>query len=82
MSKNEESASRSSSKQFYARALLAGLGAQIAVVDGVLFGYACKGVHWKIDPNLIYVWLSATVVEVISVVYVVTRHLFPSRDTP
>jgi hypothetical protein len=65
---------------WYALSLLAGLGLQIAIVDVVLFGYAWKGVHWRVDPNLIYVWLSATVIEVISVVYVVTRHLFPGRD--
>ena len=67
-------------KRWYAISLLIGLGVQIIVIDGVLFMYSWKGVHWAVDPTLIYTWLSATVVEVIGVVFVVTRHLFPRRD--
>lgn len=67
-------------KKWYAISLLIGLGVQILIVDIVLFLYAWKGVHWKVDVNVIYVWLSATVVEVIGVVYVVTRHLFPTQS--
>jgi hypothetical protein len=63
----------------YAYALLALLAAQIAVVDFVLVAYAWKGVSWRVEPLVVNVWLSATVVEVIAVVYVVTRHLFPYR---
>ena len=66
-------------KRFYAKWLLVGLGAQIAVIDAAMMLYAWRGVHWKIDTNLVSVWLSATVVETVSIVYVVTRHLFPER---
>lgn len=66
-------------KKFYAKWLLVGLGAQIAVIDAAMMLYAWRGVHWKIDTNLVSVWLSATVVETVSIVYVVTRHLFPER---
>jgi hypothetical protein len=68
-------------KKIYASVLLALLGAQIIVVDSILSLYAWKGVHWKVDPVVVDVWLSATVVEVIAVVLVVTQHLFPKRDS-
>jgi hypothetical protein len=65
-------------QKWYAFAILVGLGFQLLIVDLALFLYAAIGVHWKVDPNVFYVWLSATIVEVIGVVLVVTRHLFPT----
>lgn len=66
-------------KKIYAFVLLGLLGFQIIVVDGVLTLYAWKGVHFKVDPVVIDIWLGATVIEVIGVVLVVTQHLFPRR---
>ncbi len=67
-------------KKMYARRLLWGLGAQIAFVDLVFLGYAYWGVHWKINVQVMDAWLGATVIEVIGIVLVVTKHLFPPRD--
>lgn len=66
-------------KKQYATGILAGLGVQLAVVNIVLVLYAWKGVHWALSSEIVYVWLGATVVEVIGVVLVITKHLFPSR---
>jgi hypothetical protein len=67
-------------KKWYAIAILAGLGAQIVIVDAVIAMYAWKGVHWDVQQNVLYVWISATVIEVIAIVLVITHHLFPRRD--
>jgi Na+/H+ antiporter NhaA len=67
-------------KKWYAIALLAGLGVQMAIADGVFIAYAQVGAHWNIDASVMQAWLSATVVEVVGVVFVVTRYLFPRRD--
>jgi hypothetical protein len=67
-------------KEAYAYALLIGLGVQILIADAVFVAYAWKGVHWAVTASVMDVWLGATVVEVIGVVYVVTRSLFPRRD--
>jgi hypothetical protein len=64
----------------YGNWLLYGLAAQIVVVDAVFILYASYGVHWDIGPAVMDMWLAATLVEVIGVVHVVTKHLFPSRE--
>ena len=77
---NTELAERIELKKLYARRLLRGLGAQIAFVDLVFLGYAYWGVHWRIRAQVMDAWLGATVIEVIGVVLVVTKHLFPSQE--
>jgi len=42
--------------------------------------YAAWGVDWDIPAVVISAWLGATVVEVIGVVYAITRSLFPLSD--
>ena len=64
----------------YARRMLQLLGAELVFVNGMFFLYTWLGVHWKIPSATMQVWLSATVVQVIGIVYVVTRYLFPRRD--
>jgi hypothetical protein len=56
------------------------LGAQLAIADAVFIVYAWAGRGWQLDPAVIDVWLGATVVQVVGIVLVVTRHLFPLRD--
>lgn len=65
-------------KRLYARRMLAGLAVQIAVADGVFVAYAWAGRNWDVPPSAMQVWLGATVIEVVSVVLVITRYLFPS----
>jgi hypothetical protein len=67
-------------KQWYANWLLKGLAAQIFIVNLFFLLYASIGVGWNVPQAVISVWFSATVVEVVGVVAIVTRHLFPRRD--
>jgi hypothetical protein len=67
-------------KRRYARALLWLLGGQLAIADVIFFVYAQVGVHWRLPPVVIDIWLGATLVEVVGIVLVVTRYLFPRRD--
>jgi hypothetical protein len=64
----------------YARSLLVILAVQITVADVVFCVFASLGEHWHLSDGVIQIWLAAAVVEVIGVVAVVTRHLFPRRD--
>ena len=68
-------------KRRYARVLLWLLGGQLAVADGVFIAYAQVGAHWKLSTSVINGWLGATLIEVVGIVLVVTRYLFPRRDT-
>ena len=56
------------------------LAAQLGIADTVFIVYAWAGRRWHLDPAVIDVWLGATVVQVVGIVLVVTRHLFPLRD--
>lgn len=67
-------------KRFYAKGLFWLLGVQMALADTVFVAYAWAGEHWTLSPEVINVWLGATVVQLIGIVLVVTRYLFPRRD--
>ncbi len=67
-------------RQKYADGILWLLGVQFLVADGVFVAVAWAGWSWALTPGVIEVWLAATVVQVVGVVAVVTRHLFPNRD--
>lgn len=67
-------------KKTYARWLLILVGLQLFVADAVFVAYAWAGEHWHLDPGVIQVWLAATLVELVGVVTVITRYLFPRRD--
>jgi hypothetical protein len=67
-------------KGSYAKGILWLLGLQFAVADLVFIVYAWAGRDWNLSAQVIDVWLGATVVQVIGVVQIVTRHLFPRRD--
>lgn len=54
--------------------------AQLAAADAGFFLYAELGRDWDIEASIMHVWLGATVVEVVGIVLVVTRYLFPRRD--
>ena len=64
----------------YAWTFLGVLAAQMIVADVAFVLYATWGVHWKVPPEVMTAWLSATVVEIVGVVYAVTRSLFPLSD--
>jgi hypothetical protein len=67
-------------KRLYAKGLLLLLGGQMILADTVFVVYAWAGKQWNLAPEVINVWLGATVVQLIGVVLVVTRYLFPRRD--
>lgn len=54
------------------------MGVQILLADA---GFALYGIFngWHIPPAAIIAWLSATVIEVIGLVLVITQRLFPTR---
>lgn len=68
-------------KKKYADWLLGAVVAQLAVANGVFVTYAWAGKGWNLDAVVIDVWLAATLVQVIGVVAIVTRYLFPRRDS-
>jgi hypothetical protein len=67
-------------RQTYADWLLWLLGAQFLVADAVFVAFAWVGQKWAVPTGVIEVWLAATVVQVVGVIAIVTRHLFPGRD--
>jgi hypothetical protein len=67
-------------RQKYADWIICLLGAQFLVADAVFVAFAWAGRRWDLPPGVVEVWLAATVVQVVGVVAVVTRHLFPNRD--
>ena len=67
-------------RQSYADWILRILGAQFLVADVVFVAFAWAGRRWDLPPGVIEVWLAATVVQILGVVAVVTRHLFPGRE--
>ena len=66
-------------KKTYASWLLVAMSVQIGFAN---LGFFCYGIanHWDIEPVVMQFWLSAAVVQVIGIVYVIARYLFPRRD--
>lgn len=66
-------------RQKYADGIIWLLGVQLLAADAVFVAFAWAGRGWDLPPGVIEVWLAATVVQVVGVVAIVTRHLFPGR---
>lgn len=67
-------------RKTYADNILRILIAELLVSNGVFIAYAWAGRKWNVPTAAINAWLGATVVQVVGIVLVVTRHLFPNRD--
>jgi hypothetical protein len=67
-------------RQKYADWIILLLGAQFVIADAVFVAFAWAGRGWDLPSGVVEVWLAATVVQVIGVVAIVTRHLFPGRE--
>jgi uncharacterized membrane protein len=67
-------------RQSYADWIIRVLGAQLFVADAVFVVFAWAGWNWELSSGVIEVWLAATVIQIVGVVAIVTRHLFPNRD--
>jgi hypothetical protein len=61
----------------YAYGALVAMGIQVLIADGAFYIYGYEN-DWDIPASAIEVWLAATVVQVIGVVLVIARSLFPS----
>lgn len=68
-------------RRTYANGLLRILTGQLVIADAVFVAFAWAGKDWNLSTAVIDTWLGAVVVQVIGVVLVVTRHLFPQRDS-
>ncbi len=68
-------------RETYAKGLLAILAVELVVVNVIFWIYAEQGKNWNIPDGVIQIWLGATVVEIVGVVTVVTRYLFPNRNS-
>lgn len=66
-------------REQYATWILKILGGQLVVTDVVFLAFAWAGENWDLSAGVIEVWLAATVVQIVGIVLVVTRHLFPDR---
>lgn len=67
-------------RERYANWILAILAIELFVADAVFVCFAWIGENWDLSSGVIEVWLGATVVQVVGIVFIVTRHLFPNRD--
>jgi hypothetical protein len=70
----------------YAYGALIAMGIQTLIADVAFYWYGYEhvrdGHHWQIPAGAIQVWLGATVVQVIGIVLVIARSLFPSGSDP
>jgi len=66
-------------KRFYGRSILVMMAAQLTVVNAGFLLYTWLGYEWAPPDGVVQVWLTATFVQIVSVVVVITRSLFPSE---
>jgi hypothetical protein len=66
-------------KQRYGKWILILMGLQLAVVNLVFLLYAWLGFDFKPPEKIVQIWLVATFVQIVSVVVVITRSLFPNE---
>lgn len=55
--------------------------AQLVVADGIFVVYAYQA-GWDLDAPVMVAWLSAAVVQVVGVVLVIAKYLFPQSGNP
>jgi hypothetical protein len=75
-----EDAQRVELRRSYATNLFRLMLLQVLLADGVFIADAWAGKAWDVRTSAMQAWLAAAVVQIIGIVYVVTRHLFPNRD--
>jgi hypothetical protein len=57
------------------------MAAQLIVVNAAFVIYAAVGYDWAPPSGVVQVWLTATFVQIVSVVVVITRSLFPGEKS-
>jgi len=68
-------------KRFYGRWILIMMAAQLIVVNAGFMIYSWKGFDWAPPDGVVQVWLTATFVQIVSVVVVITKSLFPGGNS-
>jgi hypothetical protein len=68
-------------KRFYGRWILIMMLAQLFVVNAGFLLYSWRGYDWTPPDGVVQVWLTATFVQIVSVVVVITKSLFPPEHT-
>jgi hypothetical protein len=68
-------------KKIYGFGLLTMMAIQLVVVNALFGVYAWLGFHWAPPEGVVQIWLTATFVQIVSVVYVITRSLFPPEKS-
>jgi hypothetical protein len=66
-------------KRFYGLGILFLMALQLIVVNAVFVLYAVEGYDWRPPEGVVQIWLTATFVQIVSVVVVITRSLFPNE---
>ena len=66
-------------KRSYGKWILILMAAQLGVVNGAFILMAWWGYDWMVPAGIVQVWLAGTFVQIVSIVYVITRSLFPSE---
>lgn len=69
-------------KRLYAKGALGLLLVQLVVSNGVFIAYAWVGRDWNVPDQVMIAFLAATVVQIIGVVLVIAKYLFPNRSAP
>jgi hypothetical protein len=64
-------------KRFYGRVMLILMTLQLVAVNAGFLLYSWKGYDWRPPDGVVQVWVTATFVQIVSVVVVITRSLFP-----
>jgi hypothetical protein len=67
-------------KRFYGRVMLILMTLQLIAVNAGFLFYSWRGYHWKPPDGVVQVWVTATFVQIVSVVVVITKSLFPGGE--
>lgn len=67
-------------KRFYGIAILIMMAVQLIVVNAGFGLYAAIGYDWAPPDRVVQIWLLATFVQIVSVVVVITKSLFPPES--
>lgn len=66
-------------KRIYGFWILGLMGGQLVVVNAGFLLYTALGYDWAPPTGAVQLWLTATFVQIVSVVVVITRSLFPGE---
>ena len=76
---NEKARNELGYGKVYAYGALSAMAVQVLIADAAFYLYG-HAYHWRIPVGAIQFWLGAIVVQVIGVVLVIAKSLFPDRQ--